>query len=394
VPIANPVLDQSRDRDGRELYRLISLYQAPDWVKAASVDEICGDQIPAHMYADSAAHLYPTHTRAATWTSLVFFLDKQAQLPGKRVDIVRDRLLKSADFHGIRPDADALILRSRELAANADASLPDDAFAYVGDAGDGGKERRLRLVNAHEVKAAAEWLFRHRDRLEFPERRQIASNVLRKAAEFGAAIGDLDEFLERSAGLGGCACATAVDAIRQRVKLARRSDPKVAAALEGLAVILARDPEGTRRPDTLQKLAHTLEIADRQLHVTYDGPIRRPEDTLFVITRKAAQALALEHVPTTSGSVYARDDLGRLRVRPVRDNLGDEIAAAVSADGIHVDPEKAAELLPTLTRGDAETFDRMARGEGITARFKEAAASRQGLTQEDIFAFASAHRPG
>jgi hypothetical protein len=388
----NPVLDQGRDLDGRELYRLTSLYRAPEWVKAASVAEICGDEIPAHMYADPRAHLYPLHTKAATWASAAFFADRYPAADGQGP--VRDRILRSADFLGIGPDVEALFKQAEALARHDDSRLPDEAFAYVGPAAGGGKERRLRLANPLEVKAAAEWLFRHRDRLEFPDRRQIAIKVLAKAAALGASVGELDEFLEKSAGFGGCSCREAVEAVRQRATLARQRHPDAAAGLEKLAARLEADPAGTRGLDTLHKLAHTLEIADRMLGVAYGGRVRRPEDILFAVTRKTASAFARAHVPTPSGTVYHHDDLARLRVQQVRDHLGDEVADNVTSDGLAVDPEKMAVLLPTLTRGDAEAFDRMARGAGIAARFREAAAGPQGLTRGDIFGFASEHTPG
>jgi hypothetical protein len=389
----NPVLDQSRDLDGRELYRLTHLYQAPDWVKSASVTEICGNEIPDHMYADSSTHLYPLHTKAATWASAAFFADKQAHLSHGRAELVRDRILKAASFLGIRADVETLFKRAEELGRHSDSSLPDEAFAYIGVGPNGQRERRLRLINSLEVKAAAEWLHRYRDQLEFPERKKIAEKVLQKAAEFGASVGELDEFLERSAGFGGCSCREAVAAVQQRAKLARARHPDAADALEKLAAHLAAVPEETRQLPTLQKLAHTLEIADRMLNVAYDGPVRRPEDILFSITRKAASTFTATHIPMPSGAVYHQDDLSRLRVQQVREHLGDEVADNITSDGLTVDPEKLAEILPTMTRGDAEIFDRMARAAGVPMRFKEAAARRQGLTQADILQFAAAHRP-
>jgi hypothetical protein len=394
VAMENPVLDQSLDLDGRELHRLAKLYNAPEWVKAASVPEICGEQIPPHMYADTRGHLYPIHTKAAIWTSMAFFLDKRAHFAGRHADVVQDRLLKAASFLGIRPDVDAMIARSGEISRHDDAKLPDDDFAYVGPGPAGTKERRLRLANPLEVKAAAEWLFRYRDELEFPERREIAIKVMQKAAQYGASVGDLDDFLEKSAGFGGCSCERAVAAVRQRAVLARSRHASESAELEKLATILEADPDRTRKLANLHKLAHTLETADRMLKVEYGGEVQRPEDVLFAVTRKAAASFAMEHVPTPSGSVYSRDDLGGLRVAQVRDHLGSDVADVVTSDGIHVDPEKLAEILPTFTRGDAETFDRMARSAGILARFKEAAASRQGLTPADLAAFAAQHRPG
>jgi hypothetical protein len=387
------VLDQGRDLDGRRLYRLVSIYGAPDWVKSASVDEICGNQIPAHLYADPAAHLYPTHTKAATWASLAFFLDNRAAFPLRHAEIVLDRLVKAARFQGIGAYADELIAKSAELNRHDDARLTDDAFAYVASGPDG-PIRRLRVINPLEVKAAAEWLHRHRDEIAYPDRQKIARRVLVKAAEFGVGLGEHDDFLEKTAGFGGCSCAQAVATVRQRVTLARHRHGDIAAGLEKLAAQLEADPADTRRPDTLSKLAHTLEQADRILRVEYGGKVQRPEDVLFSLTRKAASALAAGHILSPSGTVYATGDLGRLRVKQLRDHMGDEVADGSTSDGIHVDPEKLAELLPTFTRGDAEMFDLMVRKTGVVPQFKEAALHRQGLTRDDLEAFAAAHLAG
>src|SRR4051794_7447930 len=104
-----PVLDQSRDLDGRGLNRLMSLYEVPEWVKSASSAEICGDQIPGHCYADPRGLLYPTHTKAATWTSLAFFLDNEPGYREGEAAAILERLLKTASFQGIRASCDSLV---------------------------------------------------------------------------------------------------------------------------------------------------------------------------------------------------------------------------------------------------------------------------------------------
>jgi hypothetical protein len=118
-----------------------------------------------------------------------------------------------------------------------------------------------------------------------------------------------------------------------------------------------------------------------------------PSGVLFAITEKRAAAFAAGHVPTPSGSVYAREDLARLRVAQVRDHLGADFSDGATSDGITLDPVKAAELLPTLTRRDAELFDRMAAAAGVAPAYKEAAARREGLTADDLRELAAAHRP-
>jgi hypothetical protein len=390
--VPQPALDQSRDLSGRELHRLTSLYAAPEWVKAASTAEACGERLDAHMYADPAAHLYPTHTKAATWLSAAYFYDRTGPEATGRDRIVEERLLKAARFNGCEPAVLDIRARSGALRRDDLSRLPDDMFAYVAD-GESGRERRLPLRNAGEVVKAAEWLHEYRDHFALPDRRAIAVRVLTKSYQYGASLSGHDEFLEKCAGIGGCSCGDAVALVRQRATLARARHPDVAAELEKLAALLEADPAATRRPDRLRRLVDTIDGADRLLKVAYGGAVRRPEDVLFAITEKHAAAFAAGHVPTPSGSVYAREDLARLRVAQVRDHLGADFSDGATSDGITLDPVKAAELLPTLTRRDAELFDRMAAAAGVAPAYKEAAARREGLTADDLRELAAAHRP-
>ena len=73
--------------------------------------------------------------------------------------------------------------------------------------------------------------------------------------------------------------------------------------------------------------------------------------------------------------------------------MGDELADAVDADGIHVDATKLAEIVPTLPLGDARLFDQLCKDVGIRTFAKEAGL-RQGFSRQDLFSLASAHRPG
>ena len=65
------------------------------------------------------------------------------------------------------------------------------------------------------------------------------------------------------------------------------------------------------------------------------------------------------HVETTTGNVYALDDLEKLAVEDLRAVMGDEFADAVSAGGIYTDRDKLATIVPTLDRGMAATLDRL-----------------------------------
>jgi hypothetical protein len=66
-----------------------------------------------------------------------------------------------------------------------------------------------------------------------------------------------------------------------------------------------------------------------------------------------------QNVETTTGNVYALDDLEKLAVEDIRAWLGDDLADAVSSGGVYTDRDKLAAIVPTLDRGMAATLDRL-----------------------------------
>ena len=388
--MAQLILDQTRDLGGQEQYRICQLYEAPGYVKEASIEQRCGPEgLAQHLYADQRNRCFPLHTKSAAWLSAAFFFEKQASLSRITATAVEARLLEAADYWGIAPQVQGLKKRAAELARDDLAKLADEDFCWVQ-----GRERHLPLRNALEVKAAAEYIAKYRDEFTFPDRQQMARKVLQKAARFGAALGDHDEFLERTAGFGGCSAAQAAKLVNDRATMARSKDPQLAAELEKMAKLIMADPQKSRRPTSLSKVAAVIDQFDRMMHIReYSPAIPRAEDVLFVVTRKTAAALAEQHLRTTTGSVYDRDDMARLRTRQVREYLGDDLAGAVDGDGIHVDGTKLAEIVATLPLGDARTFDQLCKDVGIRTFAKEAGA-REGLTRGDLVALAKNHRPG
>lgn len=384
-----PILDQTLDLNGQEQYRLCQLFEAPDYVKQASVQTLLGPEVPKlHLLADQRRHLYPMHSKAACWLSSAFFYDKQAELPKADAAKIEARLLEAADFWNIRPAVEGLKKKAAELSRDDLSKLPDEDFAWIQ-----GRERHLPLRNALEVKAAAEYLQKYRDEFLYADRQAMARKVLQKAARYGAALGEHDEFLERVAGFGGCSASEAAKLVRDRAKLARAKDQDLAGELEKMADMIMADPQKARSPHRLSKVAEVIDQLDRMLHIReYSAAIPRAEDALFVVTRKTASSFADQHLSTTAGSVYDRDDLSRLRTKQVRDYLGDGLADAVDSDGIHVDATKLAEIVPTLPLGDARIFDQLCKDVGIRTFAKEAGV-RQGFTRSDLRAMAKEHQP-
>jgi len=383
------ILDQSDDLNGQELYRLTRVHKLPEFVKQASSDSILGpaEGLEQHQYAHPRGKHYPGHTAAATYISTLFFLDKRASWDVYTAKVIEDRLDKFAELHGIYDRVQKLKCDFNSVEKSA-AAEHDDDYALIVDG-----ERHYPLRNSHEVKAAADWLHKYKAEMPFEMRNQIATRLLEKAAKFGVSFGgELDEFLEKQAGLGGCDSTTLARFLYERSVLYKRANHtdyalKVAEMAKG---VLANRGVG-HDSDALVKLAALINQCDKLTGIdTVITDLAAPEDVFFSITEKKASRLRNKHVMLTSGNCYNIDDLDKARLECIRDVMGNDFADQVSTGGLFVAPEKLAEVIPTLPRGDAEIFDRLLGSMGIFPTVKTAALERSGINNtEELLALAS-----
>lgn len=389
------VLDQTGDLNGQQLYRLSRLYQLPPFVKAASSDDIYGnDELQAHQYADPTHRQFPCHTAPATYISALFFFDKRAGMDSEEARFIDGRLDDLAFFHGISERISTL---REKLAATQNLpevdQLADDDFALIIERGDN-KERHYPLRNALEVKAAAEMLEKYKDIIPYAHRQSMAEKVLEKASAYGAGLGDLDAFLHKQAGHGAAAGLDVAQFLFDRARILKRANKlDFAESMAKMAKSVAGTPEIAHDSDRLVKLASLVDQVDRDSGLSrLIDDLQRPEDAFFSITEKKASEMLAEHFTTTSGNIYKSADVDVLKLDAVRDIMGKEFAKAISAGGLFVSPEKVAEIAPTLPRGDAEVFDRLLGSFGVKPMAKEAAHERDGLGIKKLQKMAALHK--
>jgi len=369
----NTILDQTQDLAGREIHRLTTLYGMPDFCKQASHEQICGDPetLSPHLYGDPLQRRYPCHTKAATWMSFLFYLDKQASYTEKAAAAIEQRLDQAARYFSIGPQTQEL---KEKAAANANdelTKLANDDFALVLPDG----SRHYPLRNAGEVKAAADWYSRYRDEFTFDDRHTLASKILEKAAQHGASLGEASTALEQAAGLGFCSAQDVYDMLVKRATLTQRRHPNEAAELVKTAAVVQQHPDRVRDASQLLKFAAVVDQYDRLTRLTalYDDGLPRPEEWLFRLNEKVASDVVNSHISTLTGNIYEKQALDELSLDDVRSWMGNEFADEVSAGGLFVDAEKIAEIVPTLDRGQASLFDRMLQSRDIQPYAKEAA---------------------
>jgi hypothetical protein len=381
------VLDQTNDRNYRELYHFSKLYALPTYVKEADAVALHSkeyyDSFPAAGFGDVTHRQFPMATKAACWLSWCHFLEKRGELATKQANWIEQRLRQAAEQHGILQDfAD---VQTKRAAAHQDGlgHLPDSAFALVTIDDQGHKEREHPLRSAAEVKQAAAWFLTYRDDRPFRDRQTIANRLLEKAAQHGASLDpDTSDALERQAGRGVCNPKEAAAMLRDRARAAVRNvDGTIREALCKLADSFEKNAHLAADPATVAALCETVDTFDRQtlLAGRYSEDLPRPEDILFKGSLKLAAEFLKNAAVLTNGSVYDSDQFRALSLSNVRDVFGADMAEAVS-DGFEVSPAKMATLAATLPRGDADLLERLMTGVGQQPACKQASVSQASTT--------------
>lgn len=376
----------------QETHRLVTLFEAPSFVKSADHSRVVADaELPRHVYAEPFKKLYPCHTAPATWMSALFFADKQSNFTEKTAQAIQDKIHSAAKYFGILGAVKEV--EQKVAAANAvdmDA-LPDEQFAVVWVDAAGGKDRHWPLRNDTEVKFAADYFTKYRDEFVFADRNKIAEKIIKRAEDLSADISENINDLNIAAGNGTCAAKIAGKLLLDRATLTQRSHAEESYHMKKLAEAILANPEKMQDKSYRLKIASAVDNFDRRTHLNrlYDeGGLLRAEEVLFVITEKTAHDFIENNIETTTGNIYALNDLEKLAVQSIRDWMGDDFAEAVSTGGVFVDRDKVAAIVPTLDRGMAAMFDRMLQANKVAAvvTTKEAQSL---LSDEELYRLAA-----
>jgi len=377
------VIDPMKDTNHSELARLVRLYDFPSFVKQAELgDTLHPSTVAVTTFADPRNRQFPCHSAAATWLSGLYFHEKKAEYHPKDRDAIQKRLEHYVSYFRIKPAYDQMVASVDEM--NKEAELPDSSYAYVWVAEDGKKDRHLPMTSAQTTKAAAEWLYKFKERLPFADRHACSKKILEKAAHFGTAMGEgLTDYLEKQAGMGVCDPAEVVDMILQRSRLTKSAAHKE--QIERMAATVRDQPQFALNPDNLVKLAEAMDTTDRalNLHDKYGAIIKSPEEVIFKVTFTKAAADRAECCAMTTGNVWTQEQLSKVGRDDLESLFGTDFVKAVS-DGMTVNTEKLAEIAHTLPRPDAELFDSMMAECGVQPTMQKAASDVNRLSQEAL----------
>lgn len=362
------------DRNQQQLYALDHLCPLPEFVKKAEVDNPA--ELPSDAFGDIRHRKFPCHTKAATWLANAYFQQARSAYSKKEAEFVQGRINKFASHWAISGLVGQFNHNWSKIANYDGINLPDSQYALVATTDDGQKIRRFPMPNCMSVKWAGERLYADRYKYPYLMRKTAARNILREAIKYddmskrgekiaGVLPGTTHfephtlDYLERAAGFGATHPMRAAEKVAQRVVILKGRHNDHAEKMAELAIAIRDLP--SMNGELLMKLANVVDAVDRETGLCdhYHEGLEMPEEIMFPILEKHAEAIMDEHVTLTTGKTYPVGMLMEIPLEKISAVLGDEfMEAVVGDDAISIDPVKFAEILPTLPRSDAALLDR------------------------------------
>lgn len=365
-------MDHIVDSNGVELFDLAQRFDLPDFVKNAAIDREAITSLPSSSFADSAARLFPCHTRADTCLSYLYFLKHANDVPDARRATVFNRLQQFARDWAIYAECQQLKTAHEKQASRGLDTLADDAFMILEEV-NGEIYRALPVTDTPSLKQAQAHLVEYRDRYPADWRRRAAERMLVKANELSQ---EPAAYVQKAANAIPSPSVDVAAAITSRLHLVpttRRSEPEYVGMLK-LARAIAEQPGFVRRPDAVTS---TLDAFDRHFDLVrlYARSLPTPEEVVYgAVLAKTASDVTNSLIRLTTNNVYTKSALFRHGIEPYR-ILGDEFISCISDGELELDREKAARIIPTLPKDDAELLERALRAVGekpVAATFKAA----------------------
>lgn len=358
------------------LHTLSEVYNMPDYVKQASMDDISEEtlnSLPNNVFADSALRCYPCHTKAATWVSLGYFLQDYNNIPdGKREELL-DRFEKSAKYFGMMDDYADLLARTIAQEKQAAAVPKSTAVTLTDQGGELGSEAALYK--------AASWLIAQRNRLPLQKRAEMAAKILKQADAFRVNLPQR-KTLEQTAGYGVNDPVEIISSIRTRSSLVKKSE--YAHQLLQLADSLGRFISSPF-DKVWVKVAYAIDDFDKLAGLIPSreaGQLPLPEEVVFTYPITEVKEAAEETIQLTNGEIYPIHKLASVSRESYEDVLGPEVTDSMF-DFSMFNKEAAAEILPTLPRIDANALSDMLERENVTPSAKLKTASYS--LSQDLF---------
>lgn len=372
-------MDSFSDNLGTGLHAIMQKYSVPAFVKSASSTDIKPDfseEELARVCADPTNLRYPCHTKAATWISAAYLADEYDKIKPYYRKYVGDRIMKFAEYFGIKDDVEQIVNSKVNTVKQASAvpEYPDDYYMLITEKN--GQIKKAGLLNNEQaVQRGADWLIKNRDRLPLHMCTEAAVQLYKRAGALGMEPPHKEQ-LQRMLGYGFNDPNTIAGALEKRARAKNLPEPKLAKTLLKMAQEIRNNPPEVGS-ETLYKVACFMDeydhrnglIAARKRH-----EYSRPEDVIYKTTVSELQKFASSTIKLQNGSIYELEKMGALDRQKFTETFGTDMASECFT-GNKLNKEAAVNIFPTLPRPMADQLTRVCRSCGVAPSRQEKAAA-------------------
>lgn len=346
-------MDILRDNSHATLYRIRG-FGFPDYVKsAAPLSKEAAASLSDAMFADGWNRFYPIDSKASTWLSAAYFA-KTAEDEGY-ASVVRENvertIKEAAKLYGILEDVEDVMKRIRFREPVKLASEDPSNYGWF-------EGRKYPMFDEEGVKKANAYFEENAYKYPPSMRHGIATNILRKSAEYGV---EPSPTVEREAGRGIVVRDFMAHELMDRANRVGDFNQKMAAALlKATKKFMEMDAETLQR--NAVKFASTIEEMDRAcgLDREYGRTVRPPSEIFFHLSVKQAKDLARDTV-ALGGQAFSVEKLAELPPHVFTNALGDEFFDRVKSAEGEIDAGKLGDELHSMPKPDREALYRSIR---------------------------------
>jgi hypothetical protein len=336
--------DISTDYSGKELYSMLADVNLPEYVKTANLQEVDDlRKLPKAAFADPERMIYPINNAANVYVSNAYFINKKAdisKLYGESyASQLENNIKQAAEILEISEDLENYNNHTITKAAS------DYSVKYMVDFAMPEISAQLYPVKtASDLSESAESFAKNIQNFPFEVRVKSAENFVKSAGELG--VDDLPELLLKYAGMYYPDLANLDHELwRRSTKLANESHREIYSKIR-------EDLQNMNSIEDVMKVAETC-FNIENMEGLYDNRkvaeiLGDPVDRIFTepVTKIASDLSYVE----VHGDKYKLEDLTKISKDKYEEAFGDS--------GIDpTDPEKIAEILPTMPRSDVKLLE-------------------------------------
>lgn len=339
--------DQQSDHSGKELYRMFSGVSLPEYVKTAELED--GYELrslPKTAFADVDRGIYPINTPARVYVSNAHFINKKAdikKLYGEDyTSQLETKIKEAADIFGISEDLEDYnsSLNIKEASDYPEQYMVDFTFEGLPPI------QLYPVKTAEDLTSAVNHFAANLKNFPFDVRVSGSENFVKAAQEL--AVDEVPDIIAKYAGMFYPNTADIQHELwRRSTKLANEEHKEIYNKI-------AADVENMTSVAEVMKIAETcynIEVMEGLYEKTKVAQLLGdPVDWLFTecITKVASDLSFVE----VHGDKYKLEDLTKISKDKYEEAFGD--------CGIDpADPEKIAEILPTMPRSDVKLLEEL-----------------------------------